>query len=99
MDGGALEVVNDDSSVPMPISMKNSRSSWLRCSVASVVIGVVAARLMTGVPTARSATSEFRKNFEIRHQVLAMREFVCIAVVIAHTFVIAQSLIDIRGNT
>jgi hypothetical protein len=32
----------------MPISMKNSRSSWLRFSAASVVTGVVAARLMTG---------------------------------------------------
>jgi hypothetical protein len=40
--------------------MKNSRSSWLRCSVASVVTGVVAARLMTGAPTALPSTEEFR---------------------------------------
>jgi len=59
LGGGALEVVNDDSSVPMPISMKNSRSSWLRCSVASVVTDVVAARLMTGAPTALPGTEEF----------------------------------------
>jgi hypothetical protein len=45
--------------VPMPISMKNSRSSWLRCSVASVVTGVDAARLMTGAPIALPGTEEF----------------------------------------
>ncbi len=54
-----LEVVNDDSSVPTPNSMKNSRISWLRCSVASVVTGVVAARLMTGAPIALRISEKF----------------------------------------
>ena len=66
LGGGALEVVNDDSSVPTSRRTKNSRSSWLRCSVASVGIGVDVARPRTGARTARSAISEFRTISEIR---------------------------------
>ena len=60
--GGALEVVNDDSSVPTSRRTKNSRSSWLRCSVASVVTGADVALPRTGARTAQWISEKFRTS-------------------------------------